>query len=388
MSKTYRVRLLVETSRGYGRGLLRGIYRYSSLNRQWQIEQQAPFYVGGDGASEARLGRLAGHVDGIIMRDRKGSLDLLKRGIPVVFASYLHENVPNTHRVVTDDLAIARLAAAHLLERGLRHFAFVGYDNMFWSRRRRDGFVQAVNLAGQECTSFVQSRCRMLREWPQEQKQLAEWLLALPKPAGLLACNDDRARQVVDACLAAGLRVPEEISIVGVDNDEFVCNLSNPPISSIALGVEDAGYQAAGRLDELMTGGKPGPQDIVPATLGVVTRRSSEATAIQDAVVAQAVQFIRANCRKPIQVPDVLQEVAASRRGLYGRFQRVLGCGVHQYIKKARVAEIERMLLDTDCSVAEIAKMLGFPSADHIASYFRSVRGINPLTLRGRGERR
>jgi LacI family transcriptional regulator len=259
---------------------------------------------------------------------------------------------------------------------------------MFWSRRRRDGFVQAVNLAGCECTSFVQARNRMLREWLQEQKQLAEWLRALPKPAGLLACNDDRARQVVDACLAAGSSVPEEIAIVGVDNDEFVCNLSNPPISSVALGVEDAGYQAAQRLDQLMTGGKPSSQDIVPATLAVVTRRSSEATAIQDAVVAQAVQFIRANCRKPIQVPDVLREVAASRRGLYGRFQHALGCGVHQYIKKVRVAKIERMLLDTDCSVAEIAKTLGFPSADHIASYFRSVRGINPLTLRGRGERR
>jgi LacI family transcriptional regulator len=381
------VRLLIETSRAYGRGLLRGIYRYSARHGHWQIEQQTPFYVAGGFAAETRLGRSTSHVDGIIMRDSKGSLSLLKKGIPIVFASYLHADIPNAYGIVTDDAAVARLAAAHLLERGFRRFAFVGYDGMLWSRRRRDGFVQAVNLAGHECAVFVQARYRKERQWSQEQTPLADWLRALPKPTGLLACNDDRARQVVDACLAAGLSVPEEVAIVGVDNDEFVCNLSNPPISSIALDVEDAGHQAARLLDRLMTGAKPDPQRIVPATLGVVTRRSSAVTAIEDAVVAQAVRFIRVNCRKPIQVPDVLREVAASRRGLYGRFKRVLGCAVHQYIKKARVAEIERMLLDTDCSIAEIADIFGFPSADHIASYFRSVRGTNPLTLRRHGAR-
>jgi LacI family transcriptional regulator len=391
MSKIYRVRLLIETSREYGRALLRGICRYHSREGHWLIEQQAPFYVGGDRTAEPRLGKSASPVDGVIMRDRKGTLDLVKKGIPVVFVDCLHEKAPGTHRIVADDPAIARLAVTHLLERGLRHFAFVGYDTMLWSRWCRDSFVQAVNSAGCECIPFVQARIRRQRTWPQEHKTLAEWLCALPKPAGLLACNDDRARQVIDVCLAAGLNVPEEMAIVGVDNDEFVCHLSNPPISSVALGVEDAGYQAAWRLDQLMAGGRPKPQDIIPATLGVVARRSSEVVALQDPVVAQAVRFILANCRKPIQVADVLRQVSLSCRVLSGRFQRALGCGVHQYIKKARVAQIERLLLDTDCSIAEIADLLGFPSAEHIASYFRSVRGINPLALRssrrGKSER-
>jgi LacI family transcriptional regulator len=417
MNKIYTVQLLIETSREYGRALLRGIYRYHSQDSKWQIEQQTPFYVPSDRA-ETPLNKCAGHVDGVIMRDRKGSLDLLKRRIPVVFVGCLHENAPGVCRITTDDEAIAQLAAAHLLERGFRHFAFVGYDGMPWSKRRRDSFVEAVRHAGHECLPFVQLRSRAGRTWSQEQKQLALWLRALPKPVGLLACNDDRARHVIDVCRTLGLNVPEEIAVVGVDNDEFVCNLSNPAVSSVALGVEEAGYRAAQLLDRLMTGGKPGPQTIVPATLGVAARRSTEAMVIEDTLVAQAVRFILARCGpahasgrrskgspnmwpsrprlgsitaggggatgdpKPVRVPDVLREVGLTRRELYARFQRGLGCGVHEYIKKTRVAQIERLLLDTDCTVVEIAKMLGFPDADHIASYFRSVRGVNPQSLR------
>ena len=382
MSRRYRVRLLIETSREYGRGLLRGICRYSSQQGQWQIEQGAPLQGGRGAADETRLGKFTLQADGVIMRDCKGSLDLLEKGIPVVFTGYLHEDAPRVHRIVTDDLVIARLASAHLLERGFHHFAFVGYDHMPWSRRRREGFAQAVDRAGHQCAAFAQARSREQRQWPREQKSLAEWLLALPKPVGLLACNDDRARQVIDACAVAGLNVPEEIAVVGVDNDEFVCPLSNPPISSIALGFEDAGYKAAQLLDRLMAGGHPSPQKIVPATLGVVTRRSSDVTLVEDTLVAQAVRFIRANCRQPIQVLDVLRELDISRRKFCGRFERALGCGVHQYIKQVRVAEIERLLLDTGCSIGKIADLLGFPSADHVASYFRSVRGTNPRTVR------
>ena len=389
--KSYRVRLLIETSREYGRALLRGIYRYCARDAKWQIEQQTPFAATGDRTAETGLGKSVASEDGVIMRDRKGSLDLLRKGIPVVFVGCLHETAPGIHRIATDDQAIARLAAAHLLERGFRHFAFVGNDVMPWSKRRREGFAQAVYRSGYECVPFVQARSRTQRQWSQEQKLLAQWLRALPKPVGLLACNDDRARQVIDVCRAAGLSVPDEIAVIGVDNDEFVCNLSNPTISSIALGVEDAGYRAAQLLDQLMAGGRPSPQAIVPATLGVVTRRSTEVMVIEDTLVAQAVRFILALCSpsrasgprgKPIRVPDVLREVGVARRELYDRFQRVLGCGVHEYIKRARVAQIERLLLDTDCTIAEIARMLGFPDADHIASYFRSVRGTNPLTLR------
>jgi LacI family transcriptional regulator len=412
----YRVLVLVETSREYGRGLLRGVYRYNALHRQWQIEQQAPFYLASCGmhgnesirsrsrsSSRRReqgqdmLATFPQDADGIVMRDHRGAPALLKRGIPIVFASYLHKDIRGSHRILPDDFAVGRMGATHLLERGFRRFAFVGYDSMYWSKQRQEGFARAVGDAGHACTVFKQARDLRLRVWRREHKLLIDWLRMLERPVGLMACNDDRAREVVDACTMAGLGVPEDVAVVGVDNDEFVCNLSNPPISSVALGLEDAGYRAAALLDRLMRACRAGRTEgtrarpaaaalsgsrIVVSPITVVTRHSSEISAIEDPSVAEAVRFIRANSRRPIQIADVLQEVAISRRSLLDRFKRTLGCTVHQYIKRARVAQIEELLLGTPDSIGQIAEILGFPSPEHVALYFRSVTGMNPHTFR------
>lgn len=409
-SHNFRVSILLETSREYGRGLLRGIYRYNSLHRQWQIEQQPPFHPASCGRGDA-CAVPTRDTDGIIMRDHRGAPTLLKRGIPIVFASYLHKDIRGSHRILPDDQAIGRTGAAHLLERGFRHFAFVGYDGMYWSRQRRESFVQAISAAGYACTIFKQARDLRLRAWAKEHKALADWLKTPGRPVGLMACNDDRAREVVDACATAGLDVPEDVAVLGVDNDEFVCNLSNPPISSITLGLEEAGFQAAALLDRLMKARRkreartrtnadahgpmptvaalgiretPSASQIVVAPLSVVTRRSSETSAIEDPSVAAAVRFIRANCQRPLQIDDVVQEVAICRRSLLDRFKRTLGCTLHQYIKRIRVAQIEELLLATSDSIDQIAETLGFPSSEHVALYFRSVKGVNPRVFRAR----
>ena len=184
--------------------------------------------------------------------------------------------------------------------------------------------------------------------------------------------------------------------MVGVDNDEFVCNLSNPSISSIALNAEDAGYRAAKLLDQLMKARKPGTKPnparvssfaihaspIIVPPITVVPRRSTDISVIEDPIIAEAVQFIRMNSERSIQIADVLRAVPISRRSLFSRFRRVVGCTVHQYIKKARVARIEELLLGSSYSIGRIAEMLGFSSPEHIALYFRSIRGTNPLTFR------
>ncbi|MDI6451323.1 XylR family transcriptional regulator [Anaerobaca lacustris] len=321
-------------------------------------------------------------VNGIITRDYPGVMARGKRRIPVVYASYLHAEAQNAHTIVTDDRAIGDLAASHLLERGFRHFGYVGYDEMFWSQRRRESFAAKLHAAGHQCHFWVQNRAPQAHQWPGERKSLAAWLARQPKPLGVMACNDDRARNVVDACQIVGLNVPEEVAVVGVDNDEFVCNLSNPALSSVALNVEEAGYGAAERLDRLMNGLHVEAGSIMVVPTAVVARRSTEAMAIEDPIVAEAVAFIRGNGNKPLQIADVLRHVTISRRALHDRFRRIMGCTVHQYIKRVRVGEIERLLVNTDYTMAEIARTLGFTSPDHIASYFRSVRGVNPFALR------
>lgn len=338
------------------------------------------------------------------MRDHRGSPTLANRSVPIVFASYLHKNIRGAHRILTDDGAIGRMAAAHLLERGFRHFAFVGYDGSYWSRQRQESFAQALAEAGRPCAVFEQAQDLRLRAWRKERKVLTDWLRTLNRPVGLMACNDDRARQVVDACALAGLNIPGDLAVLGVDDDEFVCGLSNPPISSIALNIEDAGYQAAMLLDELMkarreparaavpTAVRAGPCPSAPPTarqilvspIAVTTRRSTDSKVIEDPHVAAAVQFIRTNCRRPIQIADVLRRVPISRRSLLDRFRRTVGCTVHQYIKRVRVAQIEELLLGTTHSIGQIAEILGFPDSDHLALYFRSVKSMNPLAFRAR----
>jgi LacI family transcriptional regulator len=373
------------TSREYERGLLRGISRYNSLHRRWRIDLSA----GEDLRSQiSDLKFSARDVDGVIMPDRRGSPALLKRGIPIVFVSVLHKDIRHSHRVVSDDEAIGRMTAAHLLERGLRHFAFVGYDGLYWSRQRQESFSQALADAGRACAVFEQARDLRLRVWRKEQKALAEWLKALPRPVGVMACNDDRARQVADACAMVDLAVPEDVAILGVDNDELVCNFSNPPISSISLDLEDAGYRAAILLDGMMAAkdspGACSADQILVSPASVVVRRSTEVAIVQDSCVMQALRFIRENSDRPVQVDDVVRQVAISRRSLFDRFRRAVGCTVCQYIKRTRAARIEELLLGTSHPIGEIAAMLGFPDSDHVAQYFRSIKGMNPGVFRAR----
>lgn len=321
------------------------------------------------------------NVDGIIMREQQNIAPLIKSKVPIVLASYLTKN-SNIPTVQTDDQEIAKTAAKYYIERGYEYFAFVGYDNMFWSENRKAAFACIVNKAGYTCELYKQPKQKKQCTWRQEQRILSDWLKILPKPVALLACNDDRSQQVSEACRMAGISIPEEVAILGVDNDEFICTLTHPPLSSISLNTEIAGYEAALVLDQMMQG-KKFSKKIIPVNVrNINTRQSTDILAIKDPIVSQAVKFIREHSREPIQIEDVLNHVAISRRSLYEKFKQNMNCGVHQYIKKVRVDHIEHLLLDSEMTISQIAHFMGFQKDDHIASYFRSVKGINPHKFR------
>ena len=382
LKKRRKVLLLLETSREYGRGLLRGILRYSALHGPWQFEWQEPFYLESSRSARRTDTDLTMDVGGIIMREQRDNEPYLKLGVPVIFASYLNDSIPGTSSIMTGDPAISRCAAEHFFERGLRQFAYLGFDTMYWSERRKKSFRHTVEAKGYPCYVFSQSRKRSQQIRDREQVEVADWIQSLPKPIGLLACNDDRARQAIDACRLVGAHIPDDVSIVGVDNDEFVCKSTFPPLSSVSLNLEAAGYQAAELLDRNMSGRETKPRTIFVKATHVALRQSSEILSIPDPVVLEAVRYIQDNSRRPLQVEDVLAHVAVSRRSLYEKFIRVLGCSVHTYIKKVRIEEIEKLLLETDWTIECIARTLGFSSADHIAAYFRSKTGLNPHKYR------
>lgn len=382
MKKIPRVILLIETSRGYGRGVLRGIAKYASLHGPWAMERETPFYIKSRQSQKTFADPNKWLADGIIMRETGNVKAILNSKIPVIFASYRTQQIPNTSRIMTDDDEIAKTALDYFLQKGFKNFAFLGYDNMYWSVNRARAFQRYLRKTSRFAYIFKQAKSVAQRQWQNEQLLVSDWLKQLPKPLALFTCNDDRASQAAAACKIADLSIPDEVAILGIDDDEFVCTLSNPQLSSIELNTERAGFEAAELLDKMISGKKIKSRKINVRPVRVVTRLSTDILAIDDLEVAAAIKFIRENAKLPIQVQDVVDAVAVSRRGLYQKFKRLLGRSVHQEIRRVRIDEIARLLVQTNLSISQIAAQLGFTSQDHIAHYFRQQKSVNPLEYR------
>ena len=247
---------------------------------------------------------------------------------------------------------------------------------------RGESFSKTVTKAGYLAYLYQQPRAKTKRTWDKELPIIAKWLLTLPKPIGLMTCNDDRGEWVIEACKIAGLKVPDEIAILGVDNDQLICDLCNPPLSSIVLNVEKAGYEAAALLDKMMDGEKINNYEIPIRPTHVVSRQSTDILAIDDPDVVAAIRFIHRHTKNVIQVNQIVDVVSLSRRVLEKRFRSIVGHSIHDEIRRVRVEQIIRMMAETEMSVSEIAKNLGFPEVEHISRYFRKEKGMSPLAYR------
>ncbi len=379
---------MMETSRTFGRSIMRGLARYGRGHGSWAYYKRAPFYWGGgNGKVTADDVRRLG-ADGLILREQRTAgltENILATGLPAVVSPYTEpfEGVPN---IVTDDIAIGRMAAEYLLHRGFRFFAYCGFGPMYyWSRQRAKGFTERIATEGCRtfCYEYELPPSGMPHSWQEEQDVLIEWLRGLPQPAGLMACNDDRSQYVLEACMMAGLEVPEQIAVIGVGNDTLVCDLVTPPLSSIALSTERAGYEAAALLDAMMSGRQVTPRSVIVRPTHVVTRRSTDVFAVQDHAVSAALRFIYERAgQEPIQVDDVLPIVALSRRTLYQRFAEILGRSVHEEIKRVRVDQLARLLVSTKLPISQIALSMGCKDIKNIARYFRQQKGMTPSEYR------
>ena len=374
-----RVILLIETSDHYGRKLLQGIARYANVHGPWLFYREPPFYQDVRGQKKAQASFAEWGAHGIIAREPQQYEYILHMGVPTIVSPNAIQGFP---AILTDHEMIGELAADHFLERGFSNYAFCGIHDMAWSRNRGKSFEQHVARAGFETHVYEQPKRQKMRTWGNEQPLLAEWLQTLPKPVGVMCCNDLRAQNVIDTCAIAGLRVPEQVAVMGVDNDELICSLTHPPLSSVNLNPENAGYQAAERLDCLMQGQKPACQVILNSPVGVVTRQSSDSEAIEDRDVAEALHFIRTHAMQPIQVSDVANELCMSRRHLYRKFDKALGRSIHDEIRRTRVDQLKRMLTETDLSVSQIATRMGFSNITHVSRFFRQEAEMSPQAFR------
>lgn len=380
MKRTAKVILGIETSGDFGREILLGIARYARVHGPWSI------YMEAGQMREAMLPNIFKKfdVDGIIIRDAMPKVkdEMISKGIPIIFCG--HRIAPDPHFPVikTDDMAIVKTGVDYLKNRGFRNIAFCGYSDLFWARNRAEVFSQKIKAADLQLWIYESRSSQVQRSWAKEERRIAEWLVSLPKPAAIMACHDFRGKHITEACKIAELNIPDEVAVLGIDNDLLACELSDIPISSIALGLEKAGFEAAALLDRLMQGGKMQDQTILIEPTYVVTRQSTDILALEDKAVAEAVRFIRKNNSNNLRVSDVAEAASLSRRSLEIKFRKALNRTVYGEIKRVRIEKTAQMLIESDLTIAQIALELGFTDPNHISQWFKEVKGIGPLAYR------
>lgn len=365
-----RVGLVIETSNAYSRGLIRGVMGYARERGGWSLwlaESER-------GHAPAALRHWDG--DGLIARVENPQVAqaVATTRKPMVDVSSARL-LPDAPWVETDDAVIAETAFEHLRGLGLMHFGFAGDERFNWSRWRQEHLVRVATTAGFECSVCPTVDREM---WARQRATTAGWLAGLSKPVGVLACYDLRAREVLDACQVARLRVPDDVAVLGVDNDELLCDLADPPLSSVAPNAARAGAEAAALLDHLLTGAAVPPTAHLIPPIGVVHRQSTDILAVDDPAVADAVRFIRANAFRGIGVADVLRAVPVSRRALEARFAKILGRTPHEEIVRVQLGRAKELLVQTDLPLATIADRVGFAQAGHLSVVFKKATGQSP----------
>jgi len=374
-----KVALLIETSGETGRELLRGVLRYSQTHGPWGL------HVSPGDVNDLTLPNMkAWNGTGIVVRISNQAVAdaVLQAKLPTVVIDLDDKwlktgQFANAIELRTDSEAIGKMAAEYFLERNYHRFAAVGeVCECNWSRIRMKSFRKRLSEAGFSCHTYLPPNLGE-SDWGVEQKRLSAWLQSLPKPIAVFSTTDARARQVLDACLAEKLQVPEELAVLGVDNDEFICEIAWPSLSSIAMNTEQRAYEAAEMLHAMMKKRTTKKGKVIYyEPLSVITRKSTAIYHTTDALVAKSLKFIHENIGQSIGVPEVARAVGASRRVLEKRFRRELRRSIHKEIQRVRFQRIQLLLLRTKMTFAEIAEAAGFENENYMQKAFRKEFNI------------
>jgi len=383
------VALCLPTSIKACRELLRGILQFVHLHGPWAV-----YLIDERNVKQKLFDPVAWGCTGMIvdMRDRPQAERLLTANVPTILTHVPEELIASRHslarlsRFQCENTPIGSHAADYFIERKFRHFAFVGEINeAAWSLDRRNAFCGSLKRAGFGCALYPCLSLSERQDFSKEQNKLCAWLMALPKPVALFAANDARARQVLDACLKAGFVVPQEIAVLGVDNDELICETAHPQLSSIQMSTEQAGFKAARELDRMMRETQRGKNRQTVIAFGfshLVTRHSTEIVQIADPLVARAVEFIRINAGIVVTVEDIVHHLHISRRWLEKRFKSVIGRTVYAEILHVRLERVQTLLRESTMTIESIADDCGFASASHLGTLFRQHFDTTPAAYR------
>lgn len=379
----YKIILLIDFTEDYGKSLLKGVTRYSKENGPWLFCRMPLQYR--EDLSMDNIIQFAKDwkADGIIAQfyNHANIKKLVETKIPVIVEDF-KERFDEFPNITGGYFEAGKLGAKYFINKGYKNFAFYGFDNIVWSRERAEGFEDSVKKHGEKVHFFNPKKMESRELWYYKPSALSKWLTKLPKPIAIMACDDERAQNITEACKHSKIKIPEEVAVLGVDNDELTCNLSDPPLSSISLDTEQGGYEAAKLMRQLIENKDQEFYDIIVRPTTIITRQSTDICATTDQQIAKALNFIHQNIENNINVEDVLKKTSVSRRALEKRFLDVTGSAVYKYICHLRIWKFSDKLLESDKSIYEIALELGYNDNKNLSRLFKQIHGCTPLQYR------
>ena len=366
--------------------LLRGIMAWARRSEQpWVVCKMPPSYkreIGIKGVVRWAQNWRANVVIGQFDPGDDVSL-FRKNGIVAIAQDYISQfdDIPN---ITADYQLTGAIAAIQMYGHGYRNFGFFGYDNVCWSDGRLKGYRDKLKAEYNVDTIHIFNNRQLSDMWSYDIAELREWLLSLPKPIGIFACDDNQAEILLEACQASEINVPLDVAIIGVDNDEVTCNLTVPAISSVDMDIEKAGYQVAEMATRMVGDPSYRGEDIVIRPIALVGRGSTGIMATKDPVVAEAMRYIYQNRARKLQVADVIKQVPVSRRLLEQRFKEVTGASIYTVISNLRMDYFAQQLVSSSDTVSEIAARMDEPDTKSISRRFLALKGCTPTEYRKR----
>src|SRR5580698_145651 len=380
-----RVALLIDFSRAYGRAILLGVAKCVREHHEWSVQSEEWRWTDGIPAWFKNW-----NGDGAIVWVETQELADIVRDFDVP-AVDIRGSVSNCRLplIDTENRVVANLAAEDLMQRGFQNYAFCGFVNANYSDTRCEFFKQRLAREGFPCAVYQPPEFSMNTQTLELEKRgllfqehLAQWLKSLPRPVGVMACNDIRGQQVMNACRRCELTVPEELAVIGVDNDEIFCELSDPPLSSVALDTLRIGYEAAALLERMMAGETAPKQPVLIPPLGIVARRSTDVLVMEDRQLAAGARFLREHAFDPITVNDAARAAGMSRRVFERRFATQMGRAPKAEVLRLRIERAKALLANTDWPLAKIAERTGFKHGGYLHAVFGDKMGMTPGQFR------
>jgi len=376
-----KILLLVDYSSEFSRRLLKGLIQYSKEHGPWILYRLPTYYKTLHGKEGVVKWAKEWEADAIIARwDHEGTSLLKTLNIPVILQNY-ETRSEYFSNLTGDYLGTGAMAARFFINRRFKNFAFYGNKGMVWSRERAEGFRKEVEKIGGNYYYFESDNLNV-DQWSRSYIQLDDWLSSLPKPVGLLACDDNFALQVSEICKINGIQIPDEVALLGVDNDELICNLSDPPISSIVLDVEKGGYEVGRLIDRYIKKAKKDPFNIVIKPTRFELRASTEKYDISNEYISKVVNYIDDNLISDINIEELVQMTPFSRRYLEVKFKKEMNVSIYQFILQSRIENLSNLLLTTNRSLFDLALESGFNDSKNISRLFKRIKGCTPTKYR------